>query len=256
MSLGPGDPRLMTPQCLQAIQSCRAVAGYTGYIDMVPQELLAGKQVVATGMRGEVQRCEQAVELAASGVDTAVVCSGDAGVYAMAGLLLELLDARRMDDSVDFEVLPGIPAVCAAAALLGAPLTHDFACVSLSDLLTPWEVIERRLRLALQADFVLALYNPRSKRRTTQLEQALAMAREHRPPDTPAGFVRNAFRPGQHVRLERLEDARADMADMLSIVVVGASSSRIAAGRMLTPRGYAGKYSLVLSTKDTPEKEK
>jgi precorrin-3B C17-methyltransferase len=140
--------------------------------------------------------------------------------------------------------------------LLGAPLTHDFACVSLSDLLTPWEVIERRLRLALQADFVLALYNPRSKRRTTQLEQALAMAREHRPPDTPAGFVRNAFRPGQHVRLERLEDARADMADMLSIVVVGASSSRIAAGRMLTPRGYAGKYSLVLSTKDTPEKEK
>jgi precorrin-3B C17-methyltransferase len=241
---------------MEALRACRAVVGYTGYIDQISPDLLAGKKVVATGMRGEVQRCEQAVELAASGVDTAVVCSGDAGVYAMAGLLLELLEARCMDEAVDFAVLPGVPAVCAAASLLGAPLTHDFACVSLSDLLTPWEVIERRLRLALQADFVLALYNPRSKRRTTQLDRALAMVRELRAPDTPVGFVRNAFRPDQSVRVERIEDARADMADMLSIVVAGASSSRMAAGRMLTPRGYARKYPLASPPVSLPEKEK
>lgn len=255
MSLGPGDPSLMTPQCLEALQACRAVAGYTGYIELVPADLLAGKEVVATGMRGEVERCERAIELAASGTDTAVVCSGDAGVYAMAGLLLELLEARDLAESVDFAVLPGVPAVCAAAALLGAPLTHDFACVSLSDLLTPWEAVERRLRLAVEADFVLGLYNPRSTRRTGQLEQALAVLREFRAPDTPVGFVRNAFREGQKVRLVRLDEARADMADMLSIVVAGSTASRSVAGRMLTPRGYARKYQLDRDEAPAPGKK-
>ena len=161
-----------------------------------------------------------------------------------------------MAEAVDFAVLPGIPAVCAAAALLGAPLTHDFACVSLSDLLTPWEVIERRLRLAVEADFVLALYNPRSKRRTNQLERALSIAGRHRAPDTPTGFVRNAFRAGQEVRLVDLQDARAEMADMLSIVIVGASGSRSVDGRMLTPRGYARKYRLDAPSTSVAESEK
>ncbi|MFW5837524.1 MAG: precorrin-3B C(17)-methyltransferase [Desulfovibrionaceae bacterium] len=246
----------MTPQCRQALQACPVVAGYAGYIELVPPELLAGKEVIATGMRGEVERCEQAIDRAAAGTDTAVVCSGDAGIYAMAGLVLELLESRGMVEAVDFAVLPGVPAVCAAAALLGAPLTHDFACVSLSDLLTPWELIERRLRLAVEADFVLALYNPRSKRRTTQLEQALSIAARRRPPDTPTGFVRNAFRAGQEVRLVDLQDARADMADMLSIVVIGASGSRSVQGRMLTPRGYARKYRLDAPATPISQREK
>jgi precorrin-3B C17-methyltransferase len=227
-----------------ALQAAELVAGYSAYIDLVPTELLAGKEVIATGMTGEVARCRAALEAAAAGRQVALVSSGDAGVYGMAGLALEMLETMELAGRVAFSVVPGIPAVCAAAALLGAPLTHDFAVISLSDLLTPLPVIETRLDAAFSADFVVALYNPRSRKRSGYLADALARARGHRSPETPVGMVKNAFRPAQEIRLTPLSQADPDWADMLTLVVVGNSSSRFAAGRFLTPRGYAGKYAL------------
>ena len=228
----------------QVLAGADMVAGYAAYIDLVPPALLAGKDVCATGMTGEVARCRAALEAAAAGRDVALVSSGDAGVYGMAGLALEMLESMNLADAVEFGVVPGIPAVCAAAALLGAPLTHDFAVISLSDLLTPMEVITRRLTAALAADFVIALYNPRSRRRASHLEAALTLARSHRAPQTPVGMVKNAFRPGQEIRVSTLAEADPSFADMLTLVLVGNASTRLAAGRVLTPRGYAGKYAL------------
>uniref|UniRef100_I2PYE8 Precorrin-3B C17-methyltransferase n=1 Tax=Desulfovibrio sp. U5L TaxID=596152 RepID=I2PYE8_9BACT len=228
----------------EALAGADMIAGYTAYIDLVPPSLLAGKEVAATGMTGEVARCRLALEAAAAGRRVALVSSGDAGVYGMAGLALEMLEAMRLDGQVEFSVVPGIPAVCAAAALLGAPLTHDFAVVSLSDLLTPLETIRRRLDAALGADFVLALYNPRSRRRSGHLALALALAARHRAPQTPVGMVKKAFRPGQEIRVTPLGAADPDWADMLTLVVIGNTATRLAAGAMLTPRGYAGKYDL------------
>ena len=175
VGLGPGDPGLLCPLARAALASASAVVGYSGYLDLLEPEVLEGREVVSTGMTGEVERAGRAVDLALAGRDVAVVSSGDAGIYAMAGLVLEVLEERGLLERVPCEVVPGVPALAAAAALLGAPLTHDFACVSLSDLLTPWEVIERRLDAAAGADFVLVLYNPRSKRRADHLERALAV---------------------------------------------------------------------------------
>jgi precorrin-3B C17-methyltransferase len=228
----------------QALLRARAIVGYKGYIGLLERELLEGRQVLSTGMTGEVERCNAAIDLAVSGVETAVVSSGDAGVYAMAGLVLELLEARGLLGQVDFEVVPGIPALCAAAALLGAPLMHDFAVVSLSDLLTPWEQIERRLAAAAGADFVVVLYNPRSGRRTDQLPRALELLRAHKPGGTPVGLVKRAFRPGQEILATTLDALDPQAVDMQSIVLVGNASTRLVGARLLTPRGYAGKYAL------------
>ncbi len=244
VGLGPGDPALLAPMAADALAGAQVVVGYTAYVDLVPPDLLAGKTVLATGMTGEVERCRGALEAAAAGERVALVSSGDAGVYGMAGLALEMLEAMGLAGTLEFQVAPGIPAVCAAAALLGAPLTHDFAVVSLSDLLTPLDVIRRRVDAALGADFVLALYNPRSRRRSGHLAETLATAARHRAPDTPVGMVKNAFRPGQDIRVTPLAAADPEFADMLTLVVVGNSATRMAAGRMLTPRGYAGKYAL------------
>jgi len=244
VGLGPGAASLLAPLAAMALDAAELVVGYTAYIDLVPPDFLAGKEVLATGMTGEVARCRAALDAAAAGRCVALVSSGDAGVYGMAGLALEMLESLHLCDRVEFSVVPGIPAVCAAAALLGAPLTHDFAVVSLSDLLTPWEVICRRLEAALSADFVLALYNPRSRRRADHLETALALARRYRDPQTPVGMVKNAFRDGQDIRITPLEAADPAWADMLTLVLIGSSATRLAAGRVLTPRGYAGKYAL------------
>lgn len=248
VGLGPGDASLLTPQARAALERAEVIAGYSTYMDMVPAELKEGKDCLSTGMMGEVERCGQAVEAALEGRRTVLVCSGDPGVYALAGLVLELLETRGLAERLPVEIVPGIPALCAAAALLGAPLTHDFACVSLSDLLTPWELIHKRLKAALEADFVLGIYNPRSRRRTGQLEEALALALSQRGPETPVGLVRQAFRPEQRVRVMPLAELDPAEVDMLSILIIGNSSTRIMedgrGGRMLTPRGYAGKYRL------------
>lgn len=238
VGLGPGDASLLPPLAVRALERAATIVGYGPYVDMTPPSLLAGKTVVVTGMRHETERCQAAIDAALAGSPTAVVCSGDSGVYGMAGLVLELLEARDLTSRVPVEVIPGIPAVCAAAALLGAPLMHDFACVSLSDLLTPWDRITHRLEAALSADFVLALYNPRSRGRQAQLEEALALARRHRPPQTPVGLVRKAFRPGQSVAVRALDALNSEDVDMLSLLIIGNTATRMLGTRMVTPRGY------------------
>lgn len=255
VGLGPGSPSLLPPEAAAALESSAVIAGYSGYIELVPPAYMQGREVISTGMTGEVARVSAALDSAQAGRPTALVCSGDPGVYALAGLALELLEQRGLAASdLPLEIIPGIPAVCAAAALLGAPLMHDFACVSLSDLLTPWPLIQKRLDCAFAGDFVVALYNPRSKRRTGQLEEAVAIALRHRAPETPVGLVRNAFRDGMHARIDPLGEFDAAWADMLSILIIGNSTSRIVpgrgerplawecGGRMLTPRGYLEKY--------------
>jgi len=186
VGLGPGAASLLAPLAAMALDVADLVVGYTAYIDLVPPDFLAGKEVLATGMTGEVARCRAALDAAETGRQVALVSSGDAGVYGMAGLALEMLESLHLSDRVEFSVVPGIPAVCAAAARRGAPLTTRFppwsAC---PDLLTPWEAICRRLEAALSADFVLALYNPRSRRRADHLETALALAQRYRGPAIP-----------------------------------------------------------------------
>lgn len=193
-------------------------------------------------MMGEMQRTEAAVRRACEGARTAVVCSGDAGIYALAGLVWELAETMQALDSMEIRVLPGVPALCAAAALLGAPLMHDFAVISLSDLLTPWELIEKRLHAAGSGDFVTVLYNPRSKRRDWQLDRALEILGGYRDPDTPLGLVRQAYRPDQFVHAGPLEGFQTASVDMVSILIVGNSQSRLIRGRLVTPRGYLAKY--------------
>lgn len=234
----------MTPAALTAIVRADAVVGYKSYISLLDDDLLAGKQVVSTGMTGEVERSGAAIDLALAGKRVAVVSSGDPGVYAMAGLVLEMLDTRGMLDKVDFSVEPGVPAFLAAAALLGAPVMHDFASVSLSDLLTDWAVIEKRLDAAASADFVIALYNPKSKRRADHLARALSIIGNHRAPDTPVGVVSRAGRPGQSVLRTTLADMDPGAVDMQTVVIVGNSTTRATGGFLLTPRGYAGKYGM------------
>jgi precorrin-3B C17-methyltransferase len=224
------------------LEQAQCIAGYRLYLELTPPELLYGKTVIATGMRHEEDRCAAAIEAALAGQRTALVCSGDPGVYALAGLALELLEARGLT-TVPFSVVPGVPALCAAAALLGAPLTHDFACVSLSDLLTPWETIIKRLTAAMQGDFVCVLYNPRSKGRPRHLEQALEIAGRFRDGTCPVGLVRKAFRPGQEVSVRELANFDPTGVDMLSLLIIGNSESRVSGSYMLTPRGYMRKNS-------------
>jgi precorrin-3B C17-methyltransferase len=235
---------LLTPAARWAIEEADVVAGYKAYIELVPEEMLEGKIVVSTGMMGEVDRARQAVEHARAGRRTVMVCSGDAGIYAMAGLLMEVLESEKLLETVPFEVIPGVAAFNAAAALLGAPLMHDFASISLSDLLTPWERIEQRLQAAASADFVIAIYNPRSRKRSDHLREALDIIARFRRPNTPVGMVRKAYRVGQFLEAVPLCKVDVDKVDMQTVLIVGNSATRLVGGRMLTPRGYHRKYAL------------
>ncbi len=243
---GPGATCHLTDAAKQAIAASDVIVGYDNYVELV-RPLLEGKQVISTGMMQEVQRCREAIGLARAGKSVALVSGGDSGIYGMAGLVLELveMDARQNPDTprLNVQVIPGISAVQAAAALLGAPLMHDFAVISLSDLLTPWDLIKTRLEAAARADFVVAIYNPRSKSRRTQIQEAQSILLVHRPADTPAGIVRNACRDGQTVVVTTLGQLLDHEIDMTSIVLIGNASSFIdAEGRIVTPRGYAAKY--------------
>jgi precorrin-3B C17-methyltransferase len=242
VGLGPGSAELLAPMALSRLASAQAVVGYDRYMSLVDPGLLVGKTLFSSPMKKEMQRTAKAVEFALAGLDTVVVSSGDSGVYGMAGLVLEHLERENLLDAIELDVVPGIPALCAAAALLGAPLMHDFASISLSDLMTPLPKIMKRVRCAVEGDFVIVLYNPKSRKRDSYLGQALAMAAEHRGPDTPIGFVRNAYRPDQDVRVATLGSCDPDWADMLTIVVVGNSASRLTGNKILTPRGYYEKY--------------
>ncbi len=243
---GPGDSCQMTEAARNAIASSDIIIGYDMYVDLV-RPLLAGKQVVSTGMMQEVQRCREAITLTRAGKSVALVSGGDSGIYGMAGLVFELLEMDAIQDPdvsrLDVRIIPGISAVQAAAALLGAPLMHDFAVISLSDLLTPWALIKTRLHAAAAADFVIAIYNPRSKSRRTHIQEARDIILTQRSPETPAGIVRNAYRDGQTVIVTTLGQLLDHEIDMTSIVLIGNASTFIdAAGRIVTPRGYAAKY--------------
>ena len=245
VGLGPGSGRLLTPQARAALGESGAVAGYRTYLDLIPEHL-EGKEVLASGMMQEVARAKAAIEVAASGRTVAVVCSGDPGIYGMAGLIYEVLREQGWDPQtgIEVEAVPGIAVINAAAALLGAPLMHDFAAISLSDLLTPWEVIARRIDLAAQADFVIGLYNPRSHRRVRELADACEILSRHRSPETPVGIVRCAYREDQSVSVTDLGHLLEQEVDMLTLVIVGNSSTYHYRGVMVTPRGYTGKYDL------------
>ena len=235
IGLGPGGGADLTGRARAALEGCDLLVGYTAYIDLVKDQF-PDKETLSTGMRREVDRCRAAVEAALAGRDVAVVCSGDAGVYGMAGLIYEVAQEYP---SIEIEVVPGITAACGGAAVLGAPLTHDFAVVSLSDLLTPWETIERRLAAAAQADFVLCLYNPASKSRPDYLRRACdILLAAGKSPDTVCGTVRNIGRAGEEGRILTLGALRDTPVDMFTTVFVGSSQTRVVDGKMVTPRGY------------------
>lgn len=218
------------------------MVGYKTYLDLI-NELLIGREVFSSRMMKEVERCRKSLELAAAGRTVTLVCGGDPGIYAMAGLVFEV--ARERFREVEIEVVPGIAAVNACAARLGAPLMHDFACVSLSDLLTPWAVIEKRLAAAAGADFVLVIYNPRSKKRTEQIVRAREIILAHRAPETPVGIVTAATRENEKIILTSLAGMLDREIGMQSTVIVGNSRTFVWLDRMVTPRGYADKYNLL-----------
>jgi cobalt-precorrin 5A hydrolase/precorrin-3B C17-methyltransferase len=233
VGIGPGDRALLTPQARAELRRSSVVVGLDQYVSQVADLLRPATRVLATGLGSEQERAESAVELARGGHAVALIGSGDAGIYAMASPALE-----AADESFDVIGAPGVTAMLAAAALLGAPLGHDHAAISLSDLHTPWEVIERRVTSAAEGDFVVAFYNPRSRGREWQLAKSLAILAAHRPAATPVGIVSDASRPGQSVVFTTLADVDPNTVGMTSLVIVGASSSRMAAGRFVTPRGY------------------
>ncbi len=238
IGIGPGNSALLAPQARHALENAETIAGYKLYLELIEEELLAGKPLIHTGMRQETERCRAAIASALSGSPTALVSSGDAGIYGMAGLIYELLPECDPEGQVHVEVIPGIPAVCAAAALLGAPLMHDFACVSLSDLLTPMDKIVARLHGAFGADFVVAIYNPRSRGRDGHLAMAMDIAKKYRASDCPVGLARNVSRAEQSYSICTLKNFNPEDADMLSIVLVGNTSTKLINGKMVTPRGY------------------
>lgn len=237
VGLGPGDARFITPQATAALAESQVICGYTVYIDLIHPQC-QGKQIITTPMTQEIERCRMALEQAAAGNTTAMVCSGDAGVYGMAGLLLEL---SAEYPEMEIEVVPGITAAVSGAAVLGAPLIHDFAVISLSDLLTPWEKIQRRLHNAAEADFVLCLYNPRSKKRADYLEKACDIVLQRRDAGTVCGIVRNIGREGQQSQVMTLGELRCAPVDMFTTVFIGNSATRALGGYMVTPRGYENK---------------
>ena len=234
VGLGPGGSRWMTWEARAALEQAEVLCGYTVYLDLIRGEF-PDKEYFSTPMTQEIERCRAALERARSGRTTALVCSGDAGVYGMAGPVLEL--APQFPE-VEIQVVPGVTAALAGAAVLGAPLMHDFAVLSLSDLLTPWEVIRRRLELAAQGDFVLCLYNPSSRRRRDHLRMACDIVLAHRGPETVCGWVRNAGRAQEEHQVLTLGELREAQVDMFTNVFIGSAATRRIGDRMVTPRGY------------------
>ena len=232
--LGPGAADQMTIRARKVLERCPVIIGYTVYIDLIRDEF-PDKTYLSTPMRKEADRCRMAFVEAEKGQDVAMVCSGDAGIYGMAGLICEI---GRDYPEIGIEIVPGITAASGGAAVLGAPLMHDFAVISLSDLLTPWEKIERRLDAAAAADFVICLYNPSSRKRADYLERACEIVLKHKKGDTICGIVRNIGREGESCEILSLEQLREKKVDMFTTVFIGNSATMELNGRMVTPRGY------------------
>jgi len=245
VGIGPGSLAHMTQRAREAIAEADTIIGYVTYIKLVA-ELIEGKEIIRKSMTEELDRAIEALDRAKAGRKVALVSSGDAGVYGMAGPTYEVLfEAGWTPESgIEVEIVPGASALNTCAALVGAPLTHDFCAISLSDLLTPWPVIARRLEAAAFADFVVALYNPKSGRRTGQIIEAQRLFLRHRSPTTPVAIVKSAYRPKQRVEFTTLAEMTDQDIGMLSTVLIGNSNTFVRAGRMVTPRGYANKYEI------------
>lgn len=235
VGLGPGEAKYLTEQAREALEKADLICGYSVYIDLI-RPLYPQKEYFTTPMKQEMDRCRYALDSAQRGITTAMVCSGDAGVYGMASPILEL--AVDYPD-VEIEVVAGITAALSGAAVLGAPLGHDFCVISLSDLLTPWPVIETRLECAAKGDFALCLYNPGSKKRADYLQKAVQiLMRAGKAPDTCCGYVRNIGREGQQTRTLTLAELESAPMDMFTTVFIGSSTTRILENHLVTPRGY------------------
>lgn len=230
VGIGPGGQEHMTLKAVEAIKESNVIVGYSKYMAYI-EHLIEGKQVVSTGMKGEEERCRQALQLCKDNT-VAIISTGEAGIYGMAGLILEMAQGEEI------EVVPGVTASSAAASVLGAPLMHDNCNISLSDLLTPYELIKKRVRMAADGDFVISLYNPKSIGRPHYLMECINIIREYRNENTPVSVVKNALRPGQETYNFTLGNFDDSVVDMMSIVIIGNSSSYYKEGKFLTPRGY------------------
>ncbi|MDD3676723.1 MULTISPECIES: precorrin-3B C(17)-methyltransferase [Thauera] len=256
VGLGPGAHAHLTARARAAIAEADTVIGYVTYIRLVA-DLLEGKEVIRKSMTEELDRAIEALERARQGRKVALVSSGDAGVYGMAGPTFEVLFQAGWtpDSGIEVEIVPGASALNTCAALVGAPLTHDFCAISLSDLLTPWPTIARRLDAVAYADFVVALYNPKSGRRTRQIVEAQRLFLRHRRPDTPVAIVKSAYRPKQRIEFSTLARmAEADIG-MLTTVLIGNSNTFVRDGLMVTPRGYSNKYEVAAGERATRDGE-
>lgn len=237
VGLGPGAGGDLTGKAREALEASELIVGYTEYIELIKDEY-GEKELLSTGMRKESDRCRMAMEKALEGRNVALVCSGDAGVYGMAGLVYEI---SQEYPPVEIEVIPGVTAALGGAALLGAPVTHDFAVISLSDLLTPWEKIERRLRCAGVADFVICLYNPASRSRPDHLKRACEILLETKSKETLCGIVKNIGRQGEESKILDLNELCDEEVDMFTTVIIGNSQTKLINDKMVTPRGYETK---------------
>ena len=256
VGLGPGSQEHLTARARAAIAEADTIIGYVTYIRLVA-DLLEGKEVIKKSMTEELDRAIEALERATQGKRVALISSGDAGVYGMAGPTFEVLFQAGWtpDSPIGVEIIPGASALNTCAALVGAPLTHDFCAISLSDLLTPWPTIARRLEAAAYADFVVALYNPKSGRRAQQIVEARQIFLRHRDPQTPVAIVKSGFRPKQRIELTTLDKMAEAEIGMLTTVLIGNSNTFIRHGLMVTPRGYANKYAVADGERNTHQGE-
>ncbi|WP_072469287.1 precorrin-3B C(17)-methyltransferase [Urinicoccus massiliensis] len=234
IGIGPGGEGLFTKKMIDAIHESEVIIGYGPYLDYLGS-LIEGKTLYSTGMKSEIDRCKEAIQQVDEGKTTSIISTGDAGLYGMAGPIFELSTGQ------DIEVIPGVSANFAAAAELGAPIMHDYACISLSDLLTPWETILKRVRKAAEGDFVITIYNPRSKGRPDHLEKIVNILLEVKDSKTPVGIVKNAGRPGTERTITQLDSIDYEKVDMLTCLIIGNSNTYIKDGWMVTPRGYENK---------------
>lgn len=231
VGIGPGSKENMTFKAVDAIKEADTIVAYTKYLDYV-EDFIDGKEIIKTGMTGEKERCQLAIDEYNKGKTVAIISTGDSGLYGMAGLVYEI------DPSINIEVVPGVSAAFSSASVVGAPLMHDTALISLSDLLTDWDLILKRVRNCADADMVIALYNPKSKKRVDHLKEALDIIREYRDASTPIAMVKNALREGMDYRISTLDDVDYDFCEMNTTVIIGNSQSNIKNGKFITPRGY------------------
>lgn len=234
VGLGPGEWNQMTQRAIDVLEECDVITGYDVYVDLI-RERFQHKNLISTPMKKEAERCHIAIAEALKGQTVAMVCSGDAGVYGMAGLMYEV---AQQYEPIEIEVISGITAACSGAAVLGAPLIHDFAVISLSDLLTPWELIEKRIDCAAMADFVICFYNPSSIKRHDYLKKACDIILKHRGMGTMCGFVKNIGREGETGTVLTIEELKDTQVDMFTTVFIGNSQTRNIGGKLVTPRGY------------------